>query len=574
VNIKHNCIAVILILNCAICSAQEKRGATIPWTTYEAEQMNTTGTIMGPTYKPYQVETESSGQQCVKLSNKGQYVEFTSSGSDNSMVIRYSLPDSRAGNGKHATLSIFINGRFIQHCKISSRYAWLYGKYPFTNDPAAGKPRHFYDELRVMGLIIAQGDVIRIRRDDQKEDDAEYCIIDLVDLENVAPPLNQPSNSLSIADKAFRGNDTSADYTEAFRNCIARAQQTGKSVWIPPGAFKITGDIILPANITVQGAGMWYTRLTGDEALYADANRRVRLKGNGRNIHLADFAIIGKLTYRSDKEANDGIVGSYGTNSTISRIWIEHTKVGMWIENSGNLKITGCRMRNTMADGINFCVGMAGSTIENCTARGTGDDCFAIWPTTFLKQVFNPGNNLIVHCTAQLPFLANGAAIYGGESNKIEGCSFTDISQGSAILVSTTFPTENKAKGINNNFSGTTVIEDCDIKNSGGFDHEWGWRAAVEICTDKRNIAGIEINNLNISNSLSNGFSVIAKNEADKIGLLSDATVRNVIISNFGIGVKEKSALFINSAAHGNLTIKNSEIPEIKNESENFTITR
>ena len=231
-------------------------------------------------------------------------------------------------------------------------------------------------------------------------------------------------------------------------------------------------------------------------------------------------------------------------------------------------------MRNTMADGINFCVGMAGSTIKNCTARGTGDDCFAIWPTTFLKQAFNPGHNLVVHCTAQLPFLANGAAIYGGESNQIQDCAFTDISQGSAILVSTTFPTENKQKGINNNFSGTTVIEDCDIKNSGGFDHEWGWRAAVEICADKRGIAGIKISNLNITNSLSNGLSVIAKNEADKVGSLFDATVRNVNISNFGIGVKGKYSLFINSAAHGSLTIDNSDIPEIKNESENFTIAR
>jgi hypothetical protein len=238
------------------------------------------------------------------------------------------------------------------------------------------------------------------------------------------------------------------------------------------------------------------------------------------------------------------------------------------------LKITGCRMRNTMADGINFCVGMAGSTIENCTARGTGDDCFAIWPTTFLKQVFSPGHNLIVHCTATLPFLANGIAIYGGEANKIQSCSLVDISQGSGILISTTFPTENKDKSINNNFSGKTVIQDCDIKASGGFDHEWDWRAAVEICTDRRSISGIEINNLNITNSLSNGLSVIAKNDNDKIGLLSDATLQNVNISNFGIGVKGKYSLFINSVAHGSLTIIKSSIHDIKNESENFTITK
>jgi len=573
-NIKNICLVIIFILSRLICSAQEKRGATIPWTTYEAENMKTTGTVMGPKYGPYQVETESSGQKCVKLSNEEQYIEFTSSGNDNSMVIRYSLPDGREGKGKSSALAIYKNGRLIQHYRISSRYAWLYGKYPFTNDPAAGKSRHFYDELRITGLKIAKGDVIRIQPYRQKGDDAEYCIIDLVDLENIAPPLKAPSNSLSVTDKAFRGNDTTDDYTQAIRNCIVKAEETGKSVWIPAGTFKITGDIVLPANITVQGAGMWYTQLVGDETQYTNVNKRVRLKGNGSNIHISDFAIIGKLNYRSDKEANDGIVGSYGTNSTITGIWIEHTKVGMWIENSNNLKITDCRMRNTMADGINFCVGMAGSTIENCTARGTGDDCFAIWPTTFLKQVFSPGHNLIIHCTATLPFLANGIAIYGGESNKVQSCSVVDISQGSAILISTTFPTENKDKSVNNNFSGKTVIEDCNIKTSGGFDHEWGWRAALEICVDKRSISGIEINNLNITNSLSNGLSVIAKNENDKIGLLSDVTMRNINISNFGIGVKGKYGLFINGGAHGSLSIKKSDIHDIKNESENFTITK
>jgi hypothetical protein len=571
-NIKYNFLIIALILFRLVSSAQEKRGARTPWTTYEAEQMKTTGAIMGPAYDPYRVETESSGLRCVKLGRRGQYVKFTSRGKDNSMVIRYSLPDSKAGDGTHATLDIYVNGRLIRRCEISSRYAWLYGKYPFTNDPADGSPRHFYDELRVKGLRIEKGDVVRIVRGDQKEDDAEYCIVDLVDLENVAPPLTRPVNSLSVADTTFKRSNTGDDFTEAFRKCIAMAVQTGKTVWLPAGTFKITGDIILPANLTVHGAGMWYTQLVGDEALYSNADKRVRLKGNGGNIHLSDFAIVGKLTYRSDKEANDGIVGSYGTNSTISNIWIEHTKVGMWIENSQNLKITGCRMRNTMADGINFCVGMAGSTIENCTARGTGDDCFAIWPTTFLKQEFSPGHNLIIHCTGQLPFLANGAAIYGGDSNTVKACSFTDISQGSAILVSTTFPTENKDKGINNNFSGTTVIEDCDIKNSGGFDHEWDWRAAVEICVDKRSITGLEINNLNIINSLSNGVSVVAKNEADKVGVLSAAMLRNIKISRIGLGASDKYDLFISSGAHGSLTIKNSNIPQVKNESGNFTI--
>src|ERR1700722_4446548 len=51
-------------------------GADMPWTTYQAEDMKTTGTVLGPKYEPFLVETESSGQKCVKLDTAGEYVEF------------------------------------------------------------------------------------------------------------------------------------------------------------------------------------------------------------------------------------------------------------------------------------------------------------------------------------------------------------------------------------------------------------------------------------------------------------------------------------------------------------------
>jgi len=92
--------------------------------------MRTTGTILGPAYGPYRVETESSGQRCVKLGAKRQYVEFAATADANGMVIRFSLPDDRGGNGTSSTLGIYQNGKLIRHERINSHYAWLYGKYP------------------------------------------------------------------------------------------------------------------------------------------------------------------------------------------------------------------------------------------------------------------------------------------------------------------------------------------------------------------------------------------------------------------------------------------------------------
>ena len=65
--------------------------------------------------------------------------------------------------------------------------------------------------------------------------------------------------------------------------------------------------------------------------------------------------------------------------------------------------------------------------------------------------------------------------------DSIRHCLFTDVTQGAGILISTTFPTENQSRGINNNFSGTTMVDFCVIENSGGSDHEWDWRGAKKV---------------------------------------------------------------------------------------------
>ena len=554
-------------------SARAVCGADMPWTTYEAEDMATTGKVLGPKYGPYLVETESSGQKCVQLEKVGQYVEFTAQSAANAVVVRYSLPDAPKGGGIVSTIGFYQNGKFVREIPVTSRFSWLYGRYPFTNNPKAGKPRNFYDEVRLKDLSIMKGDVLRLQKDEN--DAAAYCIVDLVDLEPVAPPLAAPANSLSITEWGAVG-DGDQDATAALRNCIAAAEKQDKSVWVPAGDYKLTGDIILPSNVTIQGAGMWHTTFVGDDELYSQADRRVRFKLTGNNIHLADFAIIGKLNYRNDNEPNDGVVGAHSENSTISRIWVEHTKVGMWFYVCSNLVVGGCRLRDTLADGINFCVDTRNSVVQNCTTRNTGDDCFAMWPAAsdqgFVQQSPSPGSNVFRHCTGQLPFLANGGAIYGGANNRIEDCLFTDISPGCGILLSTTFPTADESGKIDNNFSGITVVRNCDLIRCGGYDHEWAWRAALQLCLDRRSISGIRLSNLNIKDSFSDGLSIIAPGSKHGQGTLSNASIENVNIPDYGIGAKRRHGLWIRYDAHGSVTISNSKIVEYKNDSPNFTL--
>ncbi|MGA7711136.1 MAG: glycosyl hydrolase family 28-related protein [Rhizomicrobium sp.] len=548
-------------------------GADIPWTTYPSEDMKTTGTVLHPKYGPFLVEMESSNQTCVKLTAAGEYVEFKVRSAANAMVVRYSLPDSPDGDGINSTLDLYRNGSLLRQVPVTSKYAWLYGDYPFTNDPKAGKPRNFYDEVRLKGLKLRKGDVIRLQKAD---DGAAYCIIDLVDLENIAPPLRRPANSLSVSDFGADGKGQTDD-TQAVRNCIAQAALRGKIAWVPAGEYKLTGDVVLPSEVTLQGAGMWHTTFIGDDELYVHPDRRLRFKLTGSNSHFADFALIGKLKYRNDSEQNDGIFGAHAKNGSVSRVWVEHTKVGMWFYVCSNVVVDGCRLRNTVADGINLCVDVRDTIVQNCTTRNTGDDCFAIWPAasdqSFEQEAPLPGNNIFHHCTGQLPFLAQGGAIYGGANNRIEDCLFTDIGSGCGILLSTTFPTSDDSLKIDNNFSGTTIVRNCDLLRCGGYDQGWTWRAALQICMHRQSISGLKISGVRIKDGLSDGFAVIVPPDTQGQRMLSDTRLENVDVSNYGIGTPGRHGLWVSKNASGSLTIANSKIVDVENDSADFIIT-
>src|SRR6266404_2228035 len=100
-------LAYIFTLVISLNSALAFSGATVPWTTYEAENMTNTGTILGPSYAGNNVASESSGRQCVRLSANGQYVQFTAVSNANSIVVRYSVPDTADGVGADYTIGLY-----------------------------------------------------------------------------------------------------------------------------------------------------------------------------------------------------------------------------------------------------------------------------------------------------------------------------------------------------------------------------------------------------------------------------------------------------------------------------------
>jgi len=72
----------------------------------------------------------------VRLSASGQYVEFAALGAANTLVVRYSVPDTANGIGADYTLSLYLNGTFVRKIPVTSKYSWLYGGYTFPTTRA------------------------------------------------------------------------------------------------------------------------------------------------------------------------------------------------------------------------------------------------------------------------------------------------------------------------------------------------------------------------------------------------------------------------------------------------------
>jgi hypothetical protein len=536
-------------------AAEQQIGANVPWVTYEAEQGKTTGSILGPDFAGHTPAREASGRECVKLAATGQFIEFTAKGDGQGLVVRYCIPDSADGRGIDATLGLYINGQSRAKLPMTSHYAYLYGDYPFNNQPSSGSPRHFWDEVRLMPGAIHAGDVIRLQKD--ADDSASEYLIDFVDLETVPAALEQPASSLSIAAFGAKG-DGSADARPVFLAAIGAAKEQHKSVWIPAGRFVVKGPLDV-SDIEIRGAGMWYSTLVG-AADYAPENRLV-IRGNGSRVTLADFAMLGNLNYRNDSEANDGLGGSFGTGSSVRNIWVEHTKTGAWLVNSDGLLVENCRFRDTIADGINLCIGMRNTVVRNCTSRGNGDDCFAMWPATYDPAKYEPGHNQFINCTAQLPSLAQGFSVYGGEGNSVHDCRAIDIPYGAGILVSTMFPTQF-------GFRGTTTFSGIDITRCGDND------GAIAVMTNLLDLGGVRIENVRAQDCPTDGIKfTCVQGRAIREAAFDHVSIENAGISGTGHGILAARGT-VGSATMTDVAVLNAKDGECRNDSSAFRIVR
>jgi hypothetical protein len=506
------------------------RGADIPWIEYEAENQTTDGEILVQDRTFGTIASESSGRSAVRLDKLGASIQFKSTEPANSIVVRFVIPDSEDGTGLQSTISLYINEVFRQKIQLTSKYAWSYGGEEETfNVPKIGGAHHFYDEARALVGEIPVGATVKLQVDE--DDSAEYYVIDLVDLEQVPPPLAKPDGYISIEECGAVADDGEDDGF-AIQGCIGKARNENTGVWIPVGTFESSKIGFEVSNVNIQGAGMWYSTIHG---LYA------RFNCTGNNCRYFDFAILGETILRDDKSPENGFSGGAGTGSRLENIWIEHTKVGYWVGPGTNgLVITGSRFRNLFADGVNFCNGTSNSLIENSHFRNTGDDALASW-----SPKGDPSNtgNVFRFNTVQLPWRANCFAIYGGKNNSIEDNLCSDVVTYPGILIAQQFNS--------NPFDGTTRVQRNSLIRAGGpmFHLEHG---ALKIWSEQGEIPGLIVNDILIDSPTFSGLQL------DGAYSISSASFDDIEITNAGTDGIFLGSRISGDATFSNITVSNS----------------
>jgi len=142
--------------------------------------------------------------------------------------------------------------------------------------------------VRLKELPIQKGDVIRVQRDDSGDDRAGYCIIDLVDLEEVAPPELHRRIHCRWQIYALAGAIRAETIPRRSGTASLPLRKPARRSGSLPGLLPLPG-YRRTGHITIQGAGMWYSELEGDEKSYMAVNKRIRLIGTGSDIHSGRF---------------------------------------------------------------------------------------------------------------------------------------------------------------------------------------------------------------------------------------------------------------------------------------------
>ncbi|MGW7507330.1 discoidin domain-containing protein [Streptomyces massasporeus] len=453
-------------------------GAALPFTSVEAEAASGTGTRIGPDHSQGTLASEASGRQAVRLAS-GQRVEFTVPRAANAVNVAYSVPDGQSGS-----LDVYVNGQKL------AKSIPVTAKYSYVDTPwiPGAKTHHFYDNARLLlGQNLQPGDKVALQAANVQ------VTVDVADFEQVAAAAGKPAGAVSVTDK---GADPGGqgDSTQAFREAIAAAR--GGVVWIPPGEYRLTSALNSVQDVTLQGAGHWHSVVR--------TSRFIDQSSSSGNVHIKDFAVIGEVTERVDSNPDNFVNGSLGPGSSVSGMWLQHLKVGLWLlGNNDNLVVENNRFLDMTADGLNLNGNARGVRVRNNFLRNQGDDALAMWSLYAPDTSSSFENNTITQ-----PNLANGIAIYGGTDITVRNNLISDTNAlGSGIAIS-----NQKFLDPFHPLAGTITVDGNTLVRTGAMNPNWNHpMGALRVDSyDSAIEAQVRITNTTVTDSPYSAFEFVS----------------------------------------------------------------
>ncbi|MFD3571735.1 CARDB domain-containing protein, partial [Streptomyces sp. NPDC058667] len=504
------------------------RGASMPYDMYEAEDGTAGGgaTVVGPNRTVGDIAGEASGRKAVNLDATGEYVEFTTRASTNTLVTRFSIPDAPGGGGIDSTINVYVNGVFTKALPLTSKYAWLYGAETMPeNAPSAGGPRHIYDEAHlVLGQTVPAGSRIRLQKD--AANSAANYAIDFVNLEQVAPVAN-PDPAAYAVPAGFGQQDV--------QNALDRVRMdsTGKlvGVYLPPGDYQTSSKFqVYGKPVKVVGAGPWYTRFHAP-ASQNNTDVGFRAEAAAKGSTFRDFAYFGNYTSRID---GPGKVFDFAnvTDMQIDNIWTEHMVCLYWGANTDRITIKNSRIRNMFADGINMTNGSTDNHVVNNDARATGDDSFALFSAIDAGGA-DMKNNVYENLTSTLTWRAAGVAVYGGYSNTFRNIHIADTLVYSGVTISSL----DFGYAMNGFGTEPTTLENISIVRAGG--HFWGNQTfpGLWLFSASKVFQGIRVNNVDIVDPTYSGIMF----QTNYVGGQPQFPIKDTVLTDISVTGARKS---------------------------------
>lgn len=485
-----------------------EHGAQMPYKRYDTEHATYGGGAQlktAPTFIQTLTAAEASGQAYIALPSNGSYAQWTIRPGEGGagVTMRFTMPDSSNGMGLTGALDVYVNGTKAQTIQLTSYYNYQY----FTpgsghpSDTPGGIPLFRFDEVHWKHSTPLQpGDVIRIVK--ANGDSLEYGV-DFLEIEQVPAAGSRPAGSVSVTDFGAVANDGNDDLA-AFNSAVTAAVANNQILYIPSGTFHLSSMWVIGSvankinNITIRGAGIWHTNIQ-----FTNPN----ISGGGISFRVAgqlDFSHIYMNSMLRSRYSEGAIykafMDNFGKNSKVHNIWVEHFECGFWVGDyahtpaiiADGLLIENARVRNNLADGVNFAQGTSNSTVRNSSIRNNGDDGLAVW-TSNVNAAPAGVNNLFTYNTIEHNWRAAAIAFFGGSGHKATYNMIVDSIGSSGFRMNTVFPGYHFQNNTGIEFSNSTIIRSGTSLDTWG-----GERGAIDLEASSDPIRNVTISNIDI----------------------------------------------------------------------------